>query len=121
MGEYLVALGRCHYLSIVSFYFHRESWNLSKDVQIPFQVSVTGSTVSVKGGIFIDENTIFISENTAYLSITHNPFITRADLISVPVHLSLAIVYCASVSPSEFSNLHQCNKKRYITVQRSKR
>ena len=32
-------------------------------------------------GIFIDENTIFISENTAYLSITHNPFITRADLI----------------------------------------
>jgi len=46
--------------------------------------SVTGSTVSVKGGIFIDENTIFISENTAYLSITHNPFITRADLISPP-------------------------------------
>ena len=43
--------------------------------------AVTGSAVSVKGGIFIDENTIFISENTTCLSITHNPFISRADLI----------------------------------------
>ncbi|MFN9657249.1 MAG: hypothetical protein ACK55Q_16270, partial [Dolichospermum sp.] len=45
---------------------------------------VPGSAVSVKGGIFFEENTTFISESTAYLSITHNPVITRADLISPP-------------------------------------